>query len=166
MLKDRDRRGRKVIIMNAFSWDGTRYSVMTVYKALILSLEKLSYDEQNQENGFVLIIDWTGFSLRLATQLGPRILRLMAVGLHDCFPAKFKGVHFVNRPLHVAAALLSVRSILSDKAKRRLFHHGNNLSTLHELVAKDILPTELGGEQGSYNPTVWMREFEQNDQFS
>lgn len=160
VLADRDRRGRKVILLNAFSWDGTRYSIMTVYRALLLTLENLSYDDQNQINGYVLIIDWTGFPLRLSTQLGPRILRLMAEGLHDSFPVKFKAVHFVNRPWHVEAALFSLRGILSEKTRRRLFHHGNNLSTLHEHVAKDILPTELGGEQGSYNPVVWMKQIE------
>lgn len=160
VLTDRDRRGRKVIMLNAFAWDGTRYSIMAVYKALLITLEKLTYDEQNQTNGFVLIIDWTGFPLRLSTQLGPRVLRLMAEGLHDCFPARFKGVHFINRPWFVEAVLLSVRGILSDKARRRLYQHGNNLSLLHEHVAKDILPTELGGEQGSYNPCTWMKEIE------
>lgn len=160
VLTDRDRRGRKVIILNAFAWDGSRYSIMAVYKALLITLEKLSYDEQNQINGFVLIIDWTGFPLRLSTQLGPRILRLMAEGLHDCFPARFKGIHFINRPWFVEAALLSLRGILSEKARRRLYQHGNNLSLLHEHMPRDILPTELGGEQGSYNPAVWIKEVE------
>lgn len=37
----------------------------------------------------------------------------------------------------------------------QIYMHGNNMSTLHEYVSKDILPAELGGEGPSFNPSVW-----------
>ncbi|GLH15394.1 Uncharacterized protein GBIM_19850 [Gryllus bimaculatus] len=37
----------------------------------------------------------------------------------------------------------------------KIYLHGNNLSTLHDYVTKDILPAELGGEGPSYNPVQW-----------
>ena len=40
----------------------------------------------------------------------------------------------------------------------QIFVHGNNLSTLHEAVSKDILPAELGGERPPYNPMLWAEQ--------
>ena len=37
----------------------------------------------------------------------------------------------------------------------QLYLHGNNLSTLHEYLPIDILPTELGGEGPPFNPLPW-----------
>lgn len=35
--------------------------------------------------------------------------------------------------------------------------HGLNLNTLHEHIAKDILPSELGGEQRPYDSRIWLK---------
>jgi len=35
--------------------------------------------------------------------------------------------------------------------------HGLNLNTLHEYFPRDILPSELGGEQPPYDSRVWLK---------
>lgn len=37
----------------------------------------------------------------------------------------------------------------------QIYLHGNNLSTLHEHLPTDILPTELGGTGPAFNPGLW-----------
>lgn len=81
----------------------------------------------------------------------------MIEGLQDCFPARFKGIHFIEQPWYIETALTVIKPFLKDKTKQRIYVHGNNLSTLHDYVTKDILPAELGGEQPSYNPEVWLK---------
>lgn len=54
------------------------------------------------------------------------------------------------------AALAVIRPFLKEKTRERITLHGSNLSTLHEYIAKDILPTELGGEGPSINPLDWV----------
>lgn len=81
VLKDRDRRGRKVLVFFAANWDHCHYSLISVYRAMLLSLEKLLDDKQNQANGFVCIVDWTNFTLRQSSHLNPKILKLMIEGL-------------------------------------------------------------------------------------
>lgn len=80
----------------------------------------------------------------------------MIEGLQDCFPARFKGIHFIGQTWYVQAALTVIKPFLNEKIKERIFVHGNNLSTLHEHVHKDVLPAEMGGEEPSYNPQTFI----------
>lgn len=155
VLKNRDRRGRKVLVFFAANWDYTQYSLLTVYRAMLLTLEKLLENKQNQANGFVAIVDWTNFTLRQSAHLNPKILKLMIEGLQDSFPVRFKGVHFIGQPWFVEAALSVIKPFLNSKTRSRIKLHGSNLSTLHENCARDILPPELGGEGEQFNPLTW-----------
>lgn len=82
----------------------------------------------------------------------------------DCFPIRFKAVHFVGQPWYVEAALAVIRPFLKEKTRERIHLHGSNLSTLHESITKDILPTELGGEAASINPLDWVHTLLESSQ--
>ncbi|XP_047107409.1 clavesin-2-like isoform X2 [Schistocerca piceifrons] len=84
VLPQRDRRGRRVLVIFAANWDPSSYDLLTIYKAILYSLEKLIELPRNQ-----------------------------------------------------------------------IYLHGNNMSTLHECIARDVLPAELGGEGPSYNQLSW-----------
>ncbi|CAG9763115.1 unnamed protein product [Ceutorhynchus assimilis] len=155
VLKDKDRKGRCVLLLTGNNWDCS-YSLMTIYRALMVCLEYLTNDLHNQANGFVVIVDWTEFTYRQTSYLKPSILRLMIEGLQDCFPAVFKGVHFIGQPWYVDAAMTVTKPFLKEEIKERIFSHGNNMSNLHQMVHRDILPAELGGEQPSYNPRSFL----------
>jgi len=79
----------------------------------------------------------------------------MIEGLQDSFPVRFKGVHFIGQPWFVEAALSVIKPFLNSKTRSRIKLHGSNLSTLHEMVARDILPPELGGEGEQFNPLTF-----------
>ncbi|KAJ8911069.1 hypothetical protein NQ315_008204 [Exocentrus adspersus] len=159
VLNLKDRKGRCVIVLTGSNWDCS-YTLFSIYRALLFCLEHLTNDIHNQTNGFVIIVDWTEFSFRQSTHLKPSVLKLMIEGLQDCFPARFKGIHFIGQPWYVEAALTVIKPFLNDKIKERIYVHGNNLSNLHELVHKDILPAEMGGEQPSYNPRSFLNTLE------
>ncbi|KAL1115571.1 hypothetical protein AAG570_005861 [Ranatra chinensis] len=155
VLNSRDRRGRCVLLFFCSNWDQVNYPLEVIYRSLLLSLEQLIEDTGNQANGFVIIVDWTDMSLRQVTSLTPRTLKLMVEGLQDCFPARFKGVHFINQPWYIDPVIAILKAFLKEKTKKKIYVHGNNLSTLHDHIARDILPTELGGEAPPFNPTSW-----------
>jgi CRAL/TRIO domain len=69
------------LIIYATNWDLENYSLLTIYRALLLSLEKLIQDQQTQVAGLIVIVDWTGFSLRHTGALSPKALRLILEGL-------------------------------------------------------------------------------------
>lgn len=81
IIPQRDRSGRKIVVLFASNWSPAAYSVMTIFRALILSLEKLLEDIQNQANGFVLIVDWTNFSYKQTSNLQLKVIKLMIEGL-------------------------------------------------------------------------------------
>uniref|UniRef100_A0A182NUF1 CRAL-TRIO domain-containing protein n=1 Tax=Anopheles dirus TaxID=7168 RepID=A0A182NUF1_9DIPT len=164
VLPNRDRRGRKVLVFFTANWDYASYSLVTVYRAMLLTIEKLLEDKQNQANGFIAIVDWTNFTFRQSSNLNPKVLKLMIEGLQDCFPVRFKAIHFIGQPWYVEAALAVIRPFLKEKTRDRIKLHGSNLSTLHDCVARDILPTELGGEGPTFNPLNWYHELLESSQ--
>ncbi|XP_067620867.1 clavesin-2-like isoform X2 [Eurosta solidaginis] len=155
VLKQRDRKGRKVLTFAASNWDTSKYSMEDVYRAMLLTLDKLLENVENQALGFVVIVDWTNFTYKQSAYLSPKTLKLMIECLQDCMPAKFKGIHFIGQPWYVDIALTMIKPFLNDKIKRRFLVHGTNLTTLHNMISKDILPPDLGGEGPAINTLDW-----------
>ena len=48
VLTDRDHCGRPVLVMFASNWDARRYRLADIFRALLLSLEKLIEEEETQ----------------------------------------------------------------------------------------------------------------------
>lgn len=70
----------------------------------------------------------------------------------------------MGQPWYVEASLAFIRPFLKEKTRERLILHGANLTTLHEYVTKDVLPTELGGETQSINPLDWVHALLESSQ--
>lgn len=57
-----------------------------------------------------------------------------------------------------------IKPFLKEKTRSRIKLHGGNLSTLHDCIAKDILPAELGGEGPSFNALDWVHQLLESSQ--
>ncbi|KAB0356137.1 hypothetical protein FD754_000293 [Muntiacus muntjak] len=79
------------------------------------------------------------------------------LGLSDSFPARFGGVHFVNQPWYIHALYTLIKPFLKDKTRKRIFLHGNNLNSLHQLIHPEFLPSEFGGTLPPYDMGTWAR---------
>lgn len=66
------RKGRCVMLFLASRWNYNCYSLHTIYRSLLLSLEHLIVDPVNQMRGFVVIADWTEFSFKNSLCFNPR----------------------------------------------------------------------------------------------
>lgn len=62
-LRERDAHGRSVLVAFPGRWDPTRHVLEDVLCALILQLEYMIESEETQVRGFVLVADFTNFSL-------------------------------------------------------------------------------------------------------
>ncbi|KAK4037321.1 hypothetical protein OUZ56_029358 [Daphnia magna] len=156
VLQQRDRRGRRIMVLFAAEWDPSRYSVSTIQKAIHISLDLLLQDSVVQDRGLVLIIDWSQFSFRQYSKLQPAVLHSIAHGLEYCYPVRFKAIHCVGPPWYVDAAMSLLKPFLRETSRAKIFSCGNNLSILHQAVSREILPAELGGEQGPYLSSIWI----------
>nr|ATY51944.1 CTD44 [Heliconius melpomene] len=159
VLAQRDRLGRCVLIMFASNWTPHACPLLSVFRALLLTLERTLAESQNQANGYVIIVDWTEFTFKQSCSLQAKILKMMIDCLQDCMPVRFKSIHFIGQPWYVETALAVIKPYLKAKTRERIVLHGNNLSTLHDSLPLDILPAELGGEGPSYNSERWLQEF-------
>ncbi|XP_058474209.1 clavesin-1-like isoform X1 [Solea solea] len=157
VLESPDQHGRKILLLFASNWDQSRNSFTDILRAILLSLEVLIENPELQINGFILIIDWSNFSFKQASKLTPNILRLAIEGLQDSFPARFGGIHFVNQPWYIHAMFTIIKPFLKDKTRKRIFLHGNNLNSLHQLILPDCLPSEFGGTLPPYDMGMWAR---------
>ncbi|XP_064797535.1 clavesin-1-like isoform X2 [Oncorhynchus masou masou] len=157
VLETPDQHGRKILILFASNWDQGRSSFTDILRAILLSLEVLIENQELQINGFILIIDWSNFSFKQASKLTPNILKLAIEGLQDSFPARFGGIHFVNQPWYIHAMYTIIKPFLKDKTRKRIFLHGNNLNSLHQLILPDCLPSEFGGTLPPYDMGIWAR---------
>lgn len=81
IIPQRDRKGRKILVLFAANWNPNAYSLITVFRALLLSMEKLLEDIQNQANGFVMIVDWTNFTYKQTGSLQLKVIKIMIEGL-------------------------------------------------------------------------------------
>uniref|UniRef100_A0A3Q3LP04 Clavesin-1 n=1 Tax=Mastacembelus armatus TaxID=205130 RepID=A0A3Q3LP04_9TELE len=157
VLETPDQHGRKILILFASNWDQNRNSFIDILRAILLSLEVLIENPDLQINGFILIIDWSNFSFKQASKLTPNILKLAIEGLQDSFPARFGGIHFVNQPWYIHAMYTIIKPFLKDKTRKRIFLHGNNLNSLHQLIQPECLPSEFGGTLPPYDMGIWAR---------
>ncbi|XP_023223722.1 clavesin-2-like [Centruroides sculpturatus] len=129
VLPQPDQHGRRILIIFTANWDHWRYSLVSIYRAILLSLERLLEEEETQVNGFVIIVDWTEFSFKQSSHLNPKLLKLIIEGL-------------------------------------QIFMHGNNMTTLHSHIHRDILPAELGGSGPPYNNEFWAKQLIGDENFS
>ena len=81
VLPHHDHYGRKIIVLYSANWDNGRYGLASIYRAILLTLEKLIDDDECQINGFVIIVDWSQFTFKQSTWLSPTVLKKMIEGL-------------------------------------------------------------------------------------
>ena len=81
VLDKRDIAGHKVLVLFACNWDKRKYGLAAIYRALLLTLEKLIEDEETQVHGFVIVVDWSLFSFKQSTWINPKVLKQMIDGL-------------------------------------------------------------------------------------
>nr|XP_017513268.2 clavesin-1 [Manis javanica] len=88
---------------------------------------------------------------------GTRANCCVFLSTQDSFPARFGGVHFVNQPWYIHALYTLIKPFLKDKTRKRIFLHGNNLNSLHQLIHPEFLPSEFGGTLPPYDMGTWAR---------
>uniref|UniRef100_A0A8C3R786 Clavesin-2 n=1 Tax=Cyanoderma ruficeps TaxID=181631 RepID=A0A8C3R786_9PASS len=146
-LANLDHYGRKILVLFAANWDQSRYTLVDILRAILLSLEAMIEDPELQVNGF------TG-----ATSPS-KLVQIICICfvIQDSFPARFGGIHFVNQPWYIHALYTVIRPFLKEKTRKRIFLHGNNLNSLHQLIHPEILPSEFGGMLPPYDMGTWAR---------
>ncbi|XP_078665274.1 alpha-tocopherol transfer protein-like isoform X1 [Branchiostoma floridae x Branchiostoma belcheri] len=148
VLPGRDKEGRKLVVFRPGKWDPAAWPIYDNARTLIMSLEKIIEDEETQVNGLMMIMEVSGLTANHAYHIGPRYASTMTNIIQEAFPARIKGMHFVNESPIFDGIFAVLRPFMKEKLKQRIRMHGTVFETLHEHTGTEILPTELGGDAG------------------
>ncbi|KAL5014872.1 hypothetical protein ScPMuIL_009142 [Solemya velum] len=155
VLDHTDRDGRKVVIFRPGKWDTERYSIQDVFRNNICTFTKLIEDEDTQVCGIIMIIDMKDISWAHAKSMSPFYAKRISSLLQDAFPARFKGMHYVNQPTFFDYIFAIVRQFMKEKLVSRLHFHGSRVEELAEFVDPEYLPEEYGGKGPPWSNKVW-----------
>ncbi|XP_031343396.1 alpha-tocopherol transfer protein-like isoform X2 [Photinus pyralis] len=117
-------------------------------KTILMVMDVLvQEDDSFVINGFQVIQFLPGLSLQHLTEMSPNLIRMMYLCTLKRYPARMKGLHFVNIPSAGYALFKMAKPLISEKIQSRIhFHQTNDYSDLYKIIPKSDLPKELGGE--------------------
>ncbi|GFR01187.1 retinaldehyde-binding protein 1 [Trichonephila clavata] len=124
-------------------WDPSELSFDDFRRlALMLFIQPL-FDPMTQINGFKIIHDFGGTSLKHLRYCTPQDLRFQYHAAIDCIPARYKEIHLVNDSLLLSTLWAIVKQFLSPKIRKR-FKNGNNnfdsICTMHRICSRYHVP--------------------------
>ncbi|KAF5300289.1 hypothetical protein FQA39_LY11146 [Lamprigera yunnana] len=147
VLKDRDHKGRRVLIQHCGSkWDPSKLSSDHVFKMLYLMHEAAVIEPETQVNGGVVILDFEGLSTKHVMAFTPAVSMRLLSFIQDAMPLRLKEVHIVKQPFIFNMVWAIFKPFVKEKLKGRLHFHGDKMSSLHKFLAPSHLPKNYGGD--------------------
>ncbi|KAF2904400.1 hypothetical protein ILUMI_01777 [Ignelater luminosus] len=146
VLKDRDHKGRRVLIQNAGSlWDPSKVSADQVFRMLYLMHEAAVLEPETQVRGGVVILDFDGLSTKQVMALTPSVSMRLLSFIQEAMPLRLKEVHIVKQPFIFNMVWNIFKPFIKEKLKGRLFFHGTKMASLHKHMDPSCLPKNYGG---------------------
>jgi len=164
-LLEYDQLGRRVIIMRAGSVNPLLHKAEDIEKVSFMVTEVMGGgDEQFYITGLVIIIDMEGFTLDHLTHKPLSITKKQMKFFLDAAPFRPQSINFVRTGSAFASAFKLANTIVNDKIKKRFQVHSEGFESLYEVVCKDILPSDYGGNGKSLAELTdyWKAETEKN----
>ncbi|XP_052762894.1 alpha-tocopherol transfer protein-like isoform X1 [Mya arenaria] len=125
----------------------------------------LLQEPEAQITGIVLVTDFKSFGWKHARRLKPLYAKRMIKILQDCFPMRFKGIHYLNEPAIFDYIFAIVRPFLKEKILSRVRFHGNKYEELLEFLEPEHLPSDYGGKAPPYTNEDWMKTLLESDAY-
>jgi len=120
-------------------------------------------NEQASVRGFVMVNDLSGVKSSHLSLLGPATVKKLMAMMETAWPMRPQAVHLLNPPSLVEGVLGLVKSLQKEKMRQRMVvHKAGDLTVLHDMVGKKILPKEYGGSNGTMRDLAqyWRGEVE------
>ncbi|KAL8558746.1 hypothetical protein ACOMHN_043690 [Nucella lapillus] len=155
-LKDRAPDGSRMIFFRPGRWDPSKATIPDVLGNNFLTLSKIIEDEETQVCGVTMIADLKDMGWEQAKNISPFYARKIATLLQEAFPARFRGIHYVNEPTFFNMVFAVLKQFLKAKFLDRVYLYGNKLEKLHEKFPREILPEDLKGTQPAFDAQEWI----------
>nr|XP_034828422.1 alpha-tocopherol transfer protein-like [Maniola hyperantus] len=158
----------RVILYRIGQYDTKEYNALDIMAVLALQLQICFMEDDNLVlSGIVSVVDLGGTRWSHYTQTTPRQLKNLIQANQDAMPIRIKSVHFLNTPRFFETFFNVIKRFLNEKIKNRIMIHNKNIETLHEHVAKEILPPEYGGSGESIQKNIayWKKKVRKYNSF-
>ncbi|KAF5300290.1 hypothetical protein FQA39_LY11147 [Lamprigera yunnana] len=147
VLKDRDAKGRRVLIVNCGGlWDPSKVTADQMFRMFYLIHEAAVLEPESQVRGVVVMMDFENLGMRQIAALNPSFSMKLLGFIQDALPLRLKEVHIVKEPFIFNLVWKIFKPFIKDKLKTRIILHGSKMSSLHKYMAPSHLPKNYGGE--------------------
>lgn len=92
------------------------------------------------------IFDYTNYTMGHVVKLTPVYIKKAYTILETAYTDRVRGIHFMNVPPVAMTIIKIMKSVLKEKIANRIHIH-ENISSLHEVIPKRVLPSDLGGTE-------------------
>lgn len=141
-LSERDEEGRRIVFVQTKKFNPEDYSAIDSMRLFSYIMTVLLEEEETQIAGVVIVFD--NDSATLKHFLAPLDTRDYMHFVKNCSTLRQKGNYIVNSPLIANFVLEIVRSVLSEKLKKRFFVLKSSIE-LRNYIKLSLLPKEFGG---------------------
>ncbi|XP_015509823.1 retinaldehyde-binding protein 1 [Neodiprion virginianus] len=147
VLKGRDHKGRRVLLVNAGkSWDPSKVSADQLFRIFYLIHEAAMREPETQVRGVVVIMDFDGLTMKQVLALSPTFSMRLLTFIQDAMPLRLKEVHIVKQPFIFNMVWKIFTPFIREKLNSRMYFHGSKMASLHKHLDPSHLPENYGGK--------------------
>lgn len=151
VLKDRDHKGRRVLIVHCGAiWDPSKVTTDQIFRMFYLIHEAALLEEETQIKGVVVIMDYDGLGMKQVKSLTPSFSLKLLGFIQDAMPLRLKEVHMVKQPFVFNMVWQVFKPFIKEKLKTRIHFHGSKMPSLHKFIP----PTHLPGDYDGLLPAI------------
>lgn len=135
-----------VIIVRTAAHDPKRHTLDDVCKVghMILDIACLE-NEYAQIFGLIAIFDMSGMSFAHYRGITPSFIKKTVFAFQN-YHAQPKKLECVSAPTYINIAITIFKSFMTEKMRNRVKVHFGGIEKAQQVVSKDILPVEYGGD--------------------
>ena len=158
VLKGRDHKGRRILVVNCGkTWDPTAVTADQILRLFYLIHQLAMREPLTQIYGTVVIMDFDGLSMKQVRGLTPSFSMKRLSFIQEAMPLRLKEVHYVKQPFLFNMVWQMLKPFVKEKLKKRMFFHGDKMSSLHVYIPASHLPKNYGGNlpEIDYSSADW-----------
>ena len=126
-------------------WDPATMNAFQCGKVFYLLLDKLMENEEAQVHGVSILDNAEHSSLQKLYQFMRSEVWKLGIELQDTFPARFRGLHFINQPWYLSLIMGVIRPLLKQKHRDRFHAHGTDVASFYQYIEPENLFADFGG---------------------
>ena len=140
-LKD----GSRGLCLFPSRWDVATMDPFQCSRVFFHVLDKLMESEEAQVHGVSILDNAENSSLQKLYQFMRSEAWKLGIELQDAFPARFRGLHFINQPWYMSLLMSVVRPLLKQKHRDRFHAHGTDVGSFYRYIEPENLFADFGG---------------------